>query len=535
MRRFFEKLKIRDFRLFQDKTLFIGKYVTAIVGANATGKSTLLALLANSSRLKKEDILMIKEGDGRTITGRPFQAKFSDILKANPKYHPKISNAATIFTSPQEGDYIREIRTYWTNNETRLKVLNESKPPQEIHSQKFELPVLYLGLSRLYPLGEVEKDTDVQAQSLELTSEEKQWFDKEFASLLCMSQKDMEDFEHNSTTFKGYRKTGVGITTATYDYLSNSAGQDNIGQILLALLSFRRLKNSLPVWRGGLLLIDELDATLHPYAQEKLLELFISEARNTEMQIVFTTHSFTLIKEICKKTQYNKNESVNNIELCHIDNSNKRLEFDRNSDFEKIEALQLRKTKDLPSSSSKKPLVLVEDKEAEWFLNKLVTKSPKDYRIPRGCCFGHNTLISLFKNAPIFSHLVSVVFDGDVEDSTIKKVKDLNYLKLPLKGKSPEQVFFEYLTTLTKDNQHTVWDNAHHYTISVHECEIEKIEAPKDPNEKDRDLYKRWFKKYKKVLEDMKLYNSWKKAHKKEVADFNTRWDVFIKKAKEKI
>jgi len=69
--------------------------------------------------------------------------------------------------------------------------------------------------------------------------------------------------------------------------LTNSSGQDNLGQILLAILSFRKLKEEQgEQWQGGILLIDEIDATLHPAAQSKLIKLFIQEAKENKLQIL---------------------------------------------------------------------------------------------------------------------------------------------------------------------------------------------------------------------------------------------------------
>ena len=49
----FKELILRDFRIFQDKTIVLGKYLTVLAGRNSTGKSTILGLLANSGEIKK--------------------------------------------------------------------------------------------------------------------------------------------------------------------------------------------------------------------------------------------------------------------------------------------------------------------------------------------------------------------------------------------------------------------------------------------------------------------------------------------------
>jgi ABC-type multidrug transport system ATPase subunit len=49
---------------------------------------------------------------------------------------------------------------------------------------------------------------------------------------------------------------------------------------------------------GGLLVIDEIEAGLHPRAQIKLMNLLKSQANSLDLQIVLTSHSLTVIKYI---------------------------------------------------------------------------------------------------------------------------------------------------------------------------------------------------------------------------------------------
>ena len=51
----YKKIHINDFRLFQNQTILLGKYVTVLSGRNSTGKSTILGMIANSGELKKKD------------------------------------------------------------------------------------------------------------------------------------------------------------------------------------------------------------------------------------------------------------------------------------------------------------------------------------------------------------------------------------------------------------------------------------------------------------------------------------------------
>ena len=75
------------------------------------------------------------------------------------------------------------------------------------------------------------------------------------------------------------------------------AGQDNIGQIITAILSFKRLKSNLgDNYKGGILLIDELDASMFPAAQHKLIEFLFKHSSKLDLQVVFTTHSIEILE-----------------------------------------------------------------------------------------------------------------------------------------------------------------------------------------------------------------------------------------------
>ena len=83
-----QKMMIRKFRQFNNIEFYMGKYITAISGHNATGKSTILALLGNCAELK------VKEG--RPILQNQFRTEFSEIIKGSSKFDIQESNIAQI-------------------------------------------------------------------------------------------------------------------------------------------------------------------------------------------------------------------------------------------------------------------------------------------------------------------------------------------------------------------------------------------------------------------------------------------------------
>lgn len=115
--------------------------------------------------------------------------------------------------------------------------------------------------------------------------------------------------DYNNISSNLPEKAGIKSTVVTndrYDVNSASSGEDNIGQILMALISFRKLKREWADYKGGLLLIDEIDASLFPRAQIELFDLFDKVSKELDLQIVFTTHSPTLISHAYEKWERNQ-------------------------------------------------------------------------------------------------------------------------------------------------------------------------------------------------------------------------------------
>ena len=77
--------------------------------------------------------------------------------------------------------------------------------------------------------------------------------------------------------------------------------------------------------KKGVLFIDELDTTLHPSAQIKLCDFLYSEAKKYNFQVVFTTHSFSLLDYITSKTEHNSEKNINNYQIVYLTNANGKL------------------------------------------------------------------------------------------------------------------------------------------------------------------------------------------------------------------
>ena len=150
---FISELHIEKFRLFQNNSFKLGKYITAIAGFNATGKSTILGLLGHCGELKSKRF--------KPLLQRAFKAELNEILKFSEDYDEKVANLGRIiFTDcatlgncqyPPELLY----RSFWQKNSNgkRYRIIPR-RTTEWTSSGKINWPTLYLGLGRLYPLGE---------------------------------------------------------------------------------------------------------------------------------------------------------------------------------------------------------------------------------------------------------------------------------------------------------------------------------------------------------------------------------------------
>lgn len=546
----YKSIQINDFRLFKEQSIALGKYLTVLSGRNSTGKSTILGMIANSGELKKKD--------GVTYSSRAFRADFSELFKGSRTYDQTGPNRFVITLCDESGNEVdyRSFRTAWQQTDKARKVNASKEAEDETTEQispeksipevkrerfriiplkmengrkteaKFNCPVIYLGLSRLFPLGESGDDA-ISMKPITFKSEEhKKWFLDNYTRILSL-QVDVQ----NVATYnigETDKKSGIGINTDHYDYLTNSSGQDNLGQILLALLSFRKLKEDrADDWNGGVLLVDEIDSTLHPAAQSRLITLLIEEARANKYQIILTTHSLSLLRDICGKTAYNSHDDNvnNNVELYYLTTANRRLEVKRNISFTEIER-DLTVTSIVQSNNKVK--VYTEDDEARWFLKGLVPEY-LPYLELLNTKIGCDELINIYNADISYFGNTLIVFDGDVKDSQLEKIPSAirqrlnNILALPGDGSPPEKVIYDYLLSLPPD--HDFWNSETSSLGLTWDYFREHGPLSSDYSaEKERERYKKWFIAHRPFFDSTKILDFWLRDHASDVDLFKAEF-----------
>lgn len=512
----FDSITIKDFRALQNQEFKLGKYVTMLAGWNATGKSTVLALLANSTELKEKS----RYGE------RVFRAQFEEILKGNKQFDKTQSDRLVIKCSSGE----KKFRTAWQQERFRVipKDLEQSPGEQKTSEAKFTYPVIYLGLSRLFPIGEVEADDSTTNVVSFHNTKDAEWFRKNYSRIIS---KDEVIQQITKVDVKAAKKDKWGISTDSYGWQANSSGQDNVSQILYSLLSFKALKNDLAGgYEGGIFLIDELDAALHPKAQRKILDLLIKEAKEMNVQIVFTTHSLSLIEYFYEKKN---GKDKSNIISYYFTYENEVVSVSEDYSYEQIKQdtlLPLLSTKD----KKVKITVYTEDEEARWLLKKLL-KGVTNMIDLRNIAIGCSSLVDLMNCEPCFLDYI-VVFDGDF--SNIKRIKknNRNYILLPSTAgekTSPEQLLRDFILSDKASDYLLEASNSTKGQIKLEYFKENDIEE--SGNKKDRELYKDLFKKHKDTFEKTKIYDFWEKKNPEMVEKFQCEFLKIYNKIAQRI
>lgn len=500
------RLFIEDFRQFENCEVIIGNKLTAVAGNNGTGKSTILGLLANSSQLPGK----------KTYIGKAFRGEFAELFSGSPEHDPTGSKIRLDYEEHGQGKSV-VFRTAWQNKGTRFRVIPKREPEDgKTTEAKLESPVIYLGLSRLYPFGEADAKTLKRHAQHWDSDDDRDWFINKYREILSIGTTEIRSV--SSFDIAQSRKRGTGVETANYGPSANSAGQDNLGQILMAVLSFKRLARELGEdWDGGLLLIDEVDATLHPAAQRKLIDLLLKETGKCGFQVVFTTHSTVVLGYLTGKIGPISQDDPSDIEIAYLTDANRVLEVDRNPSWHTM-------TNDLfvriPGVSPSRVGVFCEDAEARWFIQELIEALypalwPRLHLIE--AAFSCDTLLQLYRHDYPYMKDRIVVFDGDVAEEKIKKqVPSLYYreggniVRLPGNVR-PEQIIWDYLNSA--DTSDPLWGNLapydYTYRAITENGPLSPVYSSQNP---ERNKFKAWFKDNQAVFRDAKVVKTWADA-----------------------
>lgn len=514
-------LKINDFRIFKDITITLGNHITVLAGSNAVGKSTILGLLGNSCELKKSD--------GVPILQPSFRCEWSELFKMSPNFDKTKSNVAIInFDDNTSMSY----RITWQENGTRGRLIPTTKNEDGSDSNaKKPWPSLYLGLSRLYPLGEAlfaEKDSKTIQISDDLI--------KTYTDILSLSDSISTTNQISLSDVK--KKITVGVNTDKYDYLTNSAGQDNLAQILLSVESFKRLSNeNSETYSGGLLLIDEIDAALHPSAQNKLFHYLYESAKSLNLQIVFTTHSISLLDYIVSISEgMNKcKDECKPIEIYYFSRAN----------CEESPTIIRTPNKNLYTNllletvtfrRQQKIKIITEDAEARWLLSKLIPEELKSRINILDTQIGYNEILSLTKCDSSYFKSRIIILDGDITSKTavMRDINNLNSIGLNilyLPGQASIEASFRKFLLSESPHVNNYFNNNICLSNGLTKMHFKQENLNSYYNRgKQRDKLKAWFNSYRSLFEETQLYEAWSHEYEDDINTFLEQLKASINK-----
>ena len=228
--------------------------ITAVVGENGVGKSTILQAVAACFR-----------GDhfaSDFFPDTPWEQVRNAEIRASIREGPTSGSSETGVRKPTER---------WRGNEERK-----------------ERDVEYIDLRRIQPIGartgyarmakrEV-KETSFEAFGAEIIERFSRIMGRDY-SLAKLSITDADDT----------RKVPVVTTSGGQSYSGFHSGA---GEIAMAELLPRKVN------KYSILLIDEVETSLHPRTQRRLLRDLAMLCRNLELQCILTTHSPYILDEL---------------------------------------------------------------------------------------------------------------------------------------------------------------------------------------------------------------------------------------------
>lgn len=509
-----KSIEIEKFRAFENASFSIGKRITAISGRNATQKTTVLGMIGQPFTISSKDHPMY---GCKTIDGYNFRSQFKEKFKISPA-HDVIGEhkwRLNLHNGVYEQNYysVESIARRQAGHEPTLRFWNaESRARGAGYVQ---LPVYFLSLSRLFPIGETGK---TQAIPTPLTHDELDYCITNYRTILSIqnvSGTPSVGIEKGTTS-----KTFAGVSDDIHDIFTNSAGEGNITRIILAVLSFKRLKEQYGRdYKGGILLIDELDATLYGFSQTKLVEYLWNAAGEYKIQIVFTTHSPIILRCVNKFQRKERQDKGINLPLFAYDSSIVYLEPSYNQEGTRtIIPKNICTSSELSGvlndinlavpTNGNKINVYCEDDRAISFLQYVLSESLSInldlYMSFVDINLGWTNYVQLAeKKVPEFKNNI-IVLDGDVPTKPEYKTKSRaineagNFLFLPL---VIEKSMFELLKNHSAFSRfQTSFSRAPAFTYDL--C---FNNWPLDTNNYNTDDFKHWYAQAETALGDQNI------------------------------
>ncbi|MCF3492687.1 AAA family ATPase [Stenotrophomonas maltophilia] len=436
-------LKIDTFRTLADQMVVLGDHLTIISGRNGTMKTSILGLIAHPF-----------DSNAKDAFGAALKTPLSNVFKLSTTHDTK-DYGYTVYLDTPKGLLAEKVSIYWvakTTNRHRIVVSGAEKG-----DGNFSYNTTFLNLKRLYPLV----DTKAKPSTSAVLSA------SEAADLIDFYESVFPSTEYSSFTPVQERalKTTFGPSgaAATYDWSSISSGEDNLGAIFNRLLGFSRQKKTAGLG-NGILCIDEMECSLHPVAQTRLMDYLYRWSKRNSVQVVITTHSLHLIQHTY--ATHAKDLAANRICINFISKSKataKNTPILHNPPQE-IAFKELTFTDPEDAAKARKVDIFCEDDHAIHFAKRLIKKrklldlvqfhsslAPESNRPGTS----YSDLAALCIRFPLLIKDSLVLFDADVPATQTDAIADKSmYFQLPDKDAlAIERRIIIFIISLSDDDE----------------------------------------------------------------------------------
>ena len=433
---------IKNFRSLKNCYIKLGSNLTVLSGKNGTMKSALLGLIAHPFN---------SPNDAKDLVGTPLKTTISNVFKMskifdNQKYEYYLDLVDIDGNPIHEYVSMYYVKNILTKEPERLRVVVGRKRGKG--DGNFNLNTAYINFKRLFPII----DTD----SVEKTENNMLQEDKDFIKNAYLKIFQKTDYDNATLVSDDMNKETFAPSNSNYNFEAISSGEDNLGHILLKMLAFKNYcqgRDSLQ----GVFCIDEVEASLHPIAQDNLIDFLLDFSKKYNIQIVVTTHSLSLINHVIEKQNLMNNGKdkicLNMISTRFTDNG--AYNIITNPDYNQAYTELTLKGKS--SSAREKIFVILEDDVEKQLFNLVIRKrEAKKYmkRISNLTNFSKGNsftfLSKIAKNAEELLKNAIIIFDADVKEN-LDNYRTSVYKMPSLYGLCLEAEIIKYIVELPGD------------------------------------------------------------------------------------
>ncbi|WP_259699976.1 AAA family ATPase [Geotoga petraea] len=446
-----KNIYFEHYRKFKNISFEFDKNINVISGTNGTCKSSLLHIISNSFKAiqKGRENNWTKDEESIDVIkniNKLINPKIESLTRGDDKYNnPALNKKGTLFKCHYFDDtklsFRRHNSTKGNKNRFSIKPVYKKGASESLPM----LPIIYLGLFRLFSYGEFNYENQIKKINKGLPNKYKDELINIYYSFTGQKIELYDSKEMGDIKKRADFDTDIeGIDSNTI-----SAGEDNLFIILTSLISLKYYYESIESFREieSILLIDELDASLHPEYQIKLLNLFRNFSKDYKIQFFFTTHSITLLEYALKKK-----DKV----FYFLDNVDS-ITYNEDIDIYKVKMYLKNKLKKDEFLKNFIP-ILSEDDEARVWIDMLFNYYKDEYNKDLYSFFhlvkadlSGDSLKNIFNDDKLLrtSFQIIGILDGDKDLNDISL--DRKIISLPGKN-SPEKILFDYAKTIISND-----------------------------------------------------------------------------------